>query len=192
MKEDRKFDPKSINKLNDPARFDREDPEIIWRELALMDPRVLVDIGAGTGFFAVPFARKNADITVHACDLQEEMLAWLREHLPPDLRGRVLPLKMEERKVPLQDGIADLVYMINLHHELEDVAAIMGEAYRLLKQGGTVLVMDWKKGETPLGPPQHIRVTEEEIASDIAKAGFRDILRHPVLPYHSFVTGRKA
>ena len=191
MKESRKFDPRSIEKLNNPERFNRENPDVIWKELGLTDPRVLVDIGAGTGFFAVPFARKGPAITVHACELQGEMLAWLREHLPADLRGRVIPVKMEERSVPLPNGIADLVYMVNLHHELEDRGAIMAECIRLLKPGGTVMVADWKKGETPSGPPQEIRVTEDEIVEDMSRAGFKDIKRHPVLPYHNFVTGHK-
>ncbi len=191
MKESRKFDPKSIDKLNNPERFNRENPDVIWKELGLRDPRVLVDIGAGTGFFAVPFARKGLAITVHACDLQDEMLAWLKEHLPADLRGRVMPVKMEETRVPLADGIADLVYMINLHHELEDRGAVMKECFRLLKPGGMVMAIDWKKSETPSGPPQEIRVTEGEISADLKHAGFRDIRGHPVLPYHNFVTGKR-
>ncbi len=191
MKESRKFDPRSLNLLNDPERLGWENPDVIWKELGLTDPRVLVDIGAGTGFFAVPFARKGPHITVHSCDLQDEMLGWLRDHIPADLRRRIIPVKMEERRVPLADGIADLVYMINLHHELEDRDAIMKECFRLLKSGGTVMAIDWKKGETPMGPPQEIRATEEEIIADLTKAGFKDTGRHPVLPYHNFVTGKK-
>lgn len=191
MKESRKFDPRSIEKLNDPERFQRENPDVIWKELALAGPRVLVEIGAGTGFFAAPFARKLAAGTVYACDVQDEMVAWMKEHLPSDIRYSVVPMKMEERSVPLRDGIADLVYMVNLHHELEDRTAIMKEAYRLLKPGGTVMVIDWKKEETPEGPPQEIRVTEEEIISDIEKAGFGNTVRHPVLPYHNVVTAKK-
>ena len=189
--ESRKFDPHHLEVLNSPERFDRENPEVIWKELGLASPRVLVDIGAGTGFFALPFARKGPDITVHACELQEEMLAWLTEHIPAELRGRVIPVRMEERRVPLPDGIADLVYMINLHHELEDRGAVMAECFRVLKPGGTVLAADWKKGETPVGPPQDIRVTEAEIIADLKNAGLREIRSHPVLPYHNFVTGKK-
>lgn len=192
MKESRKFDPRSIEKLNNPERFERENPDLIWKELGLAGPRVLVEIGAGTGFFAAPFARKMQSGTVYAFDVQDEMLAWMREHLPADVRSSIVPLKMEEASVPLPDGIADLVYMINLHHELEDRDAIMREAWRLLKPGGTVMAMDWKKEETPAGPPLFIRVTEEELVKDIAGAGFRDIKRHPALPYHNIVTARKA
>jgi ubiquinone/menaquinone biosynthesis C-methylase UbiE len=191
MEESRKFDPRNIERLNNPERFDRENPDIIWKELELASPRVLIDIGAGTGFFAVPFARKDPRITVHACDLQDEMLDWLREHLPSDLRGRVILTKMGESSVPLPDKTADLVYMINLHHELEDRSALMRECFRLLKAGGTVMAIDWKKSETPSGPPQEIRVTEEEIVGDLKAAGFREIRSHPVLPYHSFVTAKK-
>jgi ubiquinone/menaquinone biosynthesis C-methylase UbiE len=191
MKESRKFDPRSIDKLNNPERFQRENPDLIWKELALSDPRVLVDIGAGTGFFAAPFARKLASGTVYACDVQDEMLTWMKEHLPSDIRYSVVPMKMEETKVPLQGGVADLVYMVNLHHELDDRMAIMKESLRLLKPGGTIMVMDWKKEETPAGPPVDIRVTEEELIEDVKTAGFKDIKKHPVLPYHNIVTGKK-
>jgi len=191
MKESRKFDPKSIDKLNNPERFNREDPDVIWKEMDLSDPRVLVDIGAGTGFFAIPFARKLREGTVYACDLQQEMLDWLREHLPADVRTSIKLVRMEESRVPLGDGIADLVFMNNLHHELEDRDAVMRECRRLLKRGGMVMVADWKKGETPSGPPQEIRVSGEEIADDMRRAGFRDITDHPVLPYHNFLTGKK-
>src|SRR5574341_1835924 len=102
MKESRKFDPRSIDKLNNPERFQRENPDLIWKELALSGPRVLVDIGAGTGFFAAPFARKLASGTVYACDVQDEMLTWMKEHLPSDIRYGVVPMKMEESRVPLQ------------------------------------------------------------------------------------------
>ncbi len=187
----RKFDPKDIDKLNNPERFNRENPEVVWNALALEEPRVLIDIGAGTGFFTFPFARKSPAITIYACDLQDEMLAWLKAHIPDDLRNRVTPMQMEESHVPLPDGIADLVYMINLHHELEDRAAMMADAHRLLKPGGTVLVMDWKKEETPAGPPVGIRVTENEIVADIEAAGFGQVRRHAVLPYHTLVTGKK-
>lgn len=192
MKESRKFDPRSIDKLNNPERFQRENPDLIWKELALSGPRVLVDIGAGTGFFAAPFARKLASGTVYACDVQDEMLTWMKEHLPSDIRYGVVPMKMEESRVPLQGGIADLVYMVNLHHELDDRMAVLKEASRLLKPGGTVMVMDWKKEETPAGPPVEIRVTEEELIEDVKKAGFKEIKKHPVLPYHNFITGKKA
>ncbi len=189
--EDKKFDPKKLERLNDPKRLTMLNPDLIWRALGLKDPRVLVDIGAGTGFFAVPFSRKTHHGKVYACDISDVMLDWMKEHLPPDTRDAVVPVKMDEDAVPLPDGIADLVYMINLHHELELPAAIMAEARRLLRKGGSLMIIDWKKEETPEGPPVSIRVAEETIMSDLRAAGFSGITLHKVLPYHNFVVGVK-
>jgi ubiquinone/menaquinone biosynthesis C-methylase UbiE len=187
----RKFDPKDIDKLNRPERLQTVNPDLIWNALDLRGPKTLIDIGVGTGFFAVPFCRKMEGGKIYACDISDEMLRWMNEHLPQDVRSCVIPVKMEESVVPLPDGIADLVYMINLHHELERPREIVREAQRLLKKGGKLLIIDWKKKETPEGPPVSIRVTEEDIVRDMKEGGFIEVTIQPKLAYHTMVIGTK-
>ena len=187
----KKFNPKKLEKLNDPKRLQFQDPAKIWGELGLETPTVLVDIGAGTGFFAKPFSEAMEHGLVYACDTSIEMLTWLKDNLPPHLKERVIPVQMEESSVPLPDGLADLVYMINLHHELESPAALLAEARRLLKKGGLLAVIDWKKEETPQGPPVAIRIPVQDVLDQMEAAGFTEIARKADLPYHYFVTGRK-
>ena len=189
--ESKKFDPAKLAKLNDPKRLTIMSPDLLWDTLGLSDPKVIVDIGAGTGFFAVPFSKKMRQGTVYACDISDVMLDWMKENLPADLKDSVVPLKMEETNVPLPDGIADLVYMINLHHELDSPKDIIAECHRLLKKGGMLMIIDWKKEEMEGGPPLSIRVTEEDIRSDMHEDGFTSITAHAVLPYHNFVVGEK-
>ena len=43
----------------------------------------------------------------------------LKENVSPKYPN-IVPIKTEEHYVPLDDGIADLVFMINLHHELDN------------------------------------------------------------------------
>ncbi|HWR72582.1 MAG TPA: methyltransferase domain-containing protein [Nitrospirota bacterium] len=124
-------------------------------------------------------------------DFPDEMLRWMNEHLPPDVRSCVIPMKMEESVVPLPDGIADLVYMINLHHELERPREIVREAHRLLKKGGKLMIIDWKKEETPEGPPVSIRVAEEDIVLDMKEGGFIEVTTQPMLAYHNFLAANK-
>ena len=191
MSESKKFDPKKLAKLNDPQRLEYLNPDLIWEKTGLNDPSVVIDIGAGTGFFALLFIQKMNRGKVYACDISGEMLTWMEDNLPPESKGRVIPVKMEEASVPLADGTADLVYMINLHHELEQPQKILGEALRLLRIGGKLLIIDWKKGQTPEGPPIEIRVTEEAIESQMLKAGFRNVIKYAVLPYHYLLVGEK-
>jgi len=191
MSESKKFDPGKLAKLNDPKRLKILNPEVVWAKADLKDPEVLVDIGAGTGFFALPFSRKMKMGKVYACDISEELVAWMENNLPVESRGRIIPLKMEESSVPLPDGIADLVYMINLHHELEEPGMVIKESLRLLRDGGKLMIIDWKKEETPEGPPLAIRVTEEIIESQMLECGLTNIEKHAVLPYHTFLLGEK-
>lgn len=189
--EEKKFDPAKLQKLNDPERLEYLNPDLIWETLDLKGPHVLVDIGAGTGFFAVLFAKKTDGGTVYACDISDVMISWMRENLKPGPKETLVPVKMAESSVPLPDGVADLVYMINLHHELEEPEKIISEACRLLRPGGKLMIIDWKKKETPQGPPLSIRVAGDEIAAQMAAAGFSNIAAHGVLRFHSFVTGEK-
>ena len=186
-----KFNPAKLAKLNHPDRYNRENPERIWETLALDDPRVIVDIGAGTGFFAIPFSRHMPEGVVYACDIADEMLDWLEKNLPAELQGRVIPVKMEERTVPLAAEQADLVLMVNLHHELEDAAAILAEAWRLLKPGGKVAIVDWKDEETESGPPVEIRLGESRIRQQLVDAGFAQLKTHGILPCHHFLEALK-
>jgi ubiquinone/menaquinone biosynthesis C-methylase UbiE len=189
--ESKKFDPRKLAKLNDPKRLEYLKPDLIWDTVKPGTTRTIVEIGAGTGVFAVLFGRKMNGGRVYACDVSDIMVGWMKDHLPQDLKDSVIPVEMEEKSVPLPDGIADLVYTINLHHELDEPEEIAKEAYRLLRKGGTLAIIDWKKEETPEGPPFSIRVTARTIEEQMRAAGFSRIKDHQVLVFHSFVTGKK-
>ena len=191
MNDSKKFDPKMLAKLNDPKRLEYLNPDVIWEKAGLNSPQVLIDIGAGTGFFALLFSKKMGKGKIYACDISEEMLAWMNNNLPLESKRIVIPVKMEENSVPLSDGTADLVYMINLHHELEEPLRVLKESHRLIRKGGKLMIIDWKKEETPEGPPLGLRVTELTIESQMRKSFFSNISKYAVLPYHHFLLGEK-
>ncbi len=183
----RSFDPV---KLDDPGRLDDIRPGAIWDALGSPSASALVDLGAGTGIFAEAFAGLAPDAVVYAADVSERMLDWLREKRSALVgEGRVVPLLIEDGRVPLPDGAVDAVVSINLHHELSDPLASYREAMRLLRAGGGIAVVDWAPRPSPKGPPVATRPTPEEIAGALSTAGFADVRAHDVLPYHSLVVG---
>ena len=186
---ERKFDPRHIHKLNDPERLKRIPPDVLWDLAGPKEPGILVDVGAGTGFFAVPFAEKMAGGKIYACDTVDAMIAYMKENLPEEFKDRIIPVQSEETRIPLPDALADLVYMINLHHELEHPQAMLTEAGRLLRPGGRMLIVDWKPLETPKGPPLSIRVPPETVGEQMRTAGLADIEQHDRLPWHYVVVG---
>jgi len=186
-----KFDMAKLERLNDSGRFDSMIPAVMWNALGSPEPSAIVDIGAGTGLFAEKFAELAPGATVYAADMAPEMVEWMREHRAGVASGRLVPLISTETGVPLPDASAQLVIMLNLHHELAEPAALYAEALRLLHPGGQLLVVDWAARETPKGPPLAIRASFDALEAFLRAAGFVDIADHEGLPWHTLVTARR-
>ncbi|MEE8395450.1 MAG: class I SAM-dependent methyltransferase [bacterium] len=186
-----KFDVTKLERLKNPDRLATQNPETIWNVVAGEGVATVVDIGAGLGFFAIPFSRKIPHGKVYACDLSAEMLKHLGEEISAAGADNVVAVKTEEVAVPLDDGTADLVLMANLHHELHHPERTLLECLRLLAPGGRLAVIDWKPVETPSGPPLKVRVNPETLGDQLRAAGFADVVSHPVLPHHYVITSQK-
>jgi len=186
------FDVAKLERLNDPERFDTLMPDVMWRAIGSPCPTTIVEIGAGTGLFSAEFTHYAPGAVIHAVDTEPLMLQWMRDHRPEVAEGRIVPVLSTEERVPLADGVADVVVMINLHHELAVPDAIYSEAARILKPGGRLLVVDWAARETPRGPALHIRVTATALETFLMRAGFVDVdVTETELPWHVMATGTK-
>ncbi len=187
---EKKFDPKKLHKLNNPERLSDIPTEYIWNKINLVKPEVFVDIGAGTGFFSVPFLNYVWNGKIFACDTSGIMIQWMKDNICPRYPN-IVPLQMEESAVPLEDGIADLVYMINLHHELDRPETILEESFRILKNNGAIFIVDWKKEDTSEGPPLHIRYLPEQVKDQLAGAEFRNVDIYNEMSKHFLVVAEK-
>jgi SAM-dependent methyltransferase len=186
-----KFDVSQLDRLNDESRFDYLDPELLWRTADVPDAKTIVEIGAGTGMFARRFAEYAPEADVFAIDVSPVMVRWMLEHVPTSQCDRLHPLLARETSIPLGTGEADLVVMINVHHELADPLSSYREALRLLRIGGRLLVADWRPGDMTHGPPETCRVAADQIAEVLSAVGFDEISQHDGLPHHSLMTACK-
>lgn len=184
--DEKKFDPKKLQKLNNPQRLIDISPAFIWDTLKIVNPTVFVEIGAGTGFFSVPFLQYLQHGKIYACDISDIMIDWMKKNVCI-AHPEIIPVKMEENAVPLEAGIADLVYMINLHHELDDPKKILQETQRLLKPNGTIFIVDWKKEDMPEGPPTHIRCSSVQVKDELEGAHFKNVRTFDDMAKHFLV-----
>jgi SAM-dependent methyltransferase len=184
-----KFDPAHLDRLEDPERFLTLPPSVLWSAAAVAAPRTIVDLGAGTGLYAAAFSAFAPSATILAVDIDDAMLDWLRTHRTEVAQNRVVPVKAEEAAVPLGDGVADLVVLLNLHHEFVDPGRSYAEAVRLLHPGGRLLTSDWAPGESPKGPPPSVRVPVEAVVNLLRGLALTDVHVHEgLLPHHWLVT----
>lgn len=131
-----KFDVKKLERLRDPERLSYLSPDKIWDVIAPAGVNTIVDLGVGIGFFAIPFSRRIPQGTLYGCDLSGEMIGNLQMAIESERASNIVPVKTEEVRIPLEDGIAELVFMVNLHHEFDHPVESMAECRRLLSHGG--------------------------------------------------------
>ncbi len=113
----------------------------LWLELIAKHPGATVgarvlDLGCGTGRFALPMARQLG-FRVTGVDVYEEMLAKAREK---DAAGLVAWDRQEAERLTYSDGSFDIVFMSHLLHHLASPPKAIGECKRVLKTPGTILV----------------------------------------------------
>ncbi len=136
----RVFDPAKAARLDDPARLDYLP---LAQVLALLDapPNALViDFGAGTGFYDFLVAQARPDLTLVAVDRQPEMLALLRARPGfADTAQRITTAVPAD--LPRFAGRADRVLCINVLHELDDVH--LDEIRDVLHPSGMAVAIDW-------------------------------------------------
>ncbi len=156
--------------LDSADRRRLQDPQSFWREVGLRPRDIVADVGAGTGFFAIPAATLLAGSgTVYAIDISEELVELLRERKIEHVLDNLVPVHSKVDRIPLDSSVADIVLLANVLHDIPP--ATLAEAIRLLKPGGRLVNTDWKKVETPGGPPLHIRLNETEATERIVAGG---------------------
>jgi ubiquinone/menaquinone biosynthesis C-methylase UbiE len=185
-----KFKPEFLARLNNPERLKDLPPDVLFSKFQVNNPKIIFDIGAGSGFFSVQMAKYFPESKIYACDISQEMLSWMSKNIIPEYDQISLHI-MEENQIPFDDCTGDVLIMINLHHELDNPELMLSECYRVLKPGGHIIIADWKKEEMPMGPPVEIRCIPEDTEIQLIKAGFMNITIDNHLEKHFVVAGEK-
>jgi len=174
-KHDRLFHHGHAHKLDDPERLAWMPPDEVVARLALRPGLRVADVGAGTGYFALPLARAvSPGGLVTAVDLQPQMLAVLGE------RVGELPIVLvqgEAAHTTLADRSQDVMLVANVWHEIDDRPAALAELGRIGRPGALLAILDWRPDvEEPPGPRLDHRIAPQDVAAEVASSGlFRGV-----------------
>jgi SAM-dependent methyltransferase len=111
----------------------------------------VLDAGCGFGF-ALIVLRSLGAADVHGVDISEPMLQTIRAYLPflpADYRDRIHVARASVEQLPYKDRSLDLVLSIEAisHYRYPD--AFFGEAARVLRPGGALLIRDGNNARNP-------------------------------------------
>lgn len=168
-----KFDPEKRKTLNSKQRQEKLPPAQVLRDIGLEAHTVWADIGCGTGFFTIPLANEVKE--VYALDIRAEMLRDLSEILGQLQIHNVKVLQSEESRLPLLDRQVDGILTSLVLHEVEQPLEFFRELNRVLQTGGRLLVIEWAKASTEMGPPLEHRLSIQQLDEWALTTGFSNV-----------------
>jgi ubiquinone/menaquinone biosynthesis C-methylase UbiE len=176
-----KFPVEQMARLDSPERLSLLPVDAVVSLSGARPGMRILDVGCGPGVFTIPLARAVGSTgRVDAADILPEMVAACRARAAAAGVTNVEVALSTENSIPFPDGCADLVLACHLLHELHDPPLFFAELRRLLAPDGRLVVVDWEKIETGIGPPVDKRVTAEEAAALLEANGFVVESRAPV------------
>jgi ubiquinone/menaquinone biosynthesis C-methylase UbiE len=147
----------------------------VIRALAVQAGGTVVDLGAGTGYFALPLALAvGAAGRMIAVDAQDGMLELLRRKISSSVVSNIELVRAEADRIALPGSACDLIFLANVWHEIPDRVAVLAEAKRVLKAQGRIAILDWRPDVEPEhGPPLEHRLTPASAVAELIAAGFQ-------------------
>ncbi|MCE7697381.1 MAG: class I SAM-dependent methyltransferase [Methanobacterium paludis] len=150
------------------------DARDVISRLNLEGNEVFMDAGCGDGHVAMEaYDMLDDEATVYALDIYEPSIEDLKKDLKEKGITNVIPIQSDiAGDIALEDNTVDMCLMLNVFHgfvagEKSDEAIC--ELKRIIKPGGKIAVMDFKKMDVKHGPPFEVRSSPEEIEAMFAK-----------------------
>ena len=129
---------RQVDALEDLFRI-RQSPSVVEMPLARLAGLKVLEVGSGGGGHSCIFKRHGADVT--AVDITPQRVASTALKFRMLEGGSGSALQADAENLPFPDGHFDIVYSNGVIHHSPDTERCVAEIHRVLKPGGTAVVM---------------------------------------------------
>lgn len=151
-------------------------PDQLVSELGLTPGMSVGDFGSGSGHLAILTAQRiGPQGKVYAIDILEDKLDSVRVKAKEAGVQNIETIRANLEVLGssgLPDASQDIVLLVNILFQSQKKEDILREARRVLKNEGKLALIEWKKGTGGFGPPDELRMEEEQMNSLIVQQGF--------------------
>jgi ubiquinone/menaquinone biosynthesis C-methylase UbiE len=100
----------------------------------------ILEVGPGTGYYALPVAEHLPGGTLAVFDIQQEMLDHVQYEAEKRGITNIEPTLGDAQALPYEDGSFDAAYLVTTLGEIPDQDAALRELSRVLRPGGRLIV----------------------------------------------------
>jgi len=168
----------------------------VLRYIGVSEGDRFLDLGCGDGYFSIAASQVvGKDGIVYAFDADEGSITRLKKEIVDrkltNIEASVVDIT---KKLPLADESISLAFMSNVLHGLvenDEADGAFREIARVTAQNGRLAVVEFKKQESPMGPPLSIRLSPDDVETLARRYGFSSESVQEVGPYHYAIILRK-
>jgi SAM-dependent methyltransferase len=178
---------KYIAFLERPDRARWQKPDAVVKALRLKGDETVADVGAGSGYFSFRFATALPKGKVVAIDIDPEMVRHVHHKVMTEGIGNVQAV-LADPKDPSVPASADVVFVCDVIHHVEARDAWLAKLFSEMKPGARLVVIEFKEGKLPQGPPEGVKIPKARLTGLVRDAGFTLRSDDPkLLPYQTFL-----
>jgi ubiquinone/menaquinone biosynthesis C-methylase UbiE len=192
-KHERRFDPNSLHKLEAPERGEQFPVDAILDASGVCAMLNVADVGAGSGYFTLPIARRVAPGKVYAVDPSAELLEVIRGKLSVGGAPTNIEIMVgEDSATGVAEASCDLIFLCAVWHEIDDHAAALREFSRIAAPNAKLAIVDWNPRATaPPGPPPEHRIARAEVERVLEESGWSVVKSDVVTAWTYIVVGQR-
>ncbi|HEX4822876.1 MAG TPA: methyltransferase domain-containing protein [Candidatus Polarisedimenticolaceae bacterium] len=173
-----------VSVFDDPSRDAWQKPDAILDALHVRAGMTVADLGAGTGYFSVRLAKAVGESgRVLAIDVEPKLVDYLKERAARESLPQITAVLAAPSDPKLPPSGVSLVMIVDTWHHIDDRLTYLKTLAKGIAPGGRVAVVDFKKGDFPVGPPDAHKLAPEQVIQEFSKAGWALAERKDDLPY---------
>lgn len=149
-------------------------PDLVISLLGDLQDKTVADIGAGSGYFSFRLVPKAAKVI--GIDIDQRFISFMdsvRVRLPEQYRTHFESRLANPDNPMLKPGEADAVVIVNTYAYIENRIRYLGHLSKGMSSGGKLLIIDFKKNNLPVGPPQEFKLSLTQVEKELLAAGYR-------------------
>lgn len=180
--------PGGILWLERPERASEEQPQLAIDALGIKPGQTVADLGAGSGYYSFRVAPLVGPTgKVLAIDIEPAMLEAIVQRAQREHIGNVATVRSSAQDPNLAAGSVDLLFMVDVYHELEYPYEMMTKVRAALKPGGRVALIEYRAEDPEVAIKPLHKMSERQVRREMQAAGFKHLQTVRTLPLQHLI-----
>jgi precorrin-6B methylase 2 len=178
--------------LDRPQREKEEHVSKVLPPLKIKKGDHVADFGAGTGFYSVMLADLVGDMgKVYAIDIQPDMLAIIKGKVKKRGLKNVEVVKCTETDPKLPKASVDLVFMVDVYHELNFPFEVGEKLVDALKPGGRMVFVEYRLEDDNVPIKLVHKMSQKQVLREMEPFPLRHVETQNHLPWQHVIIFEK-